>query len=224
MKKLKALFLFLLCTLSISIQAYENDFALKVGVAYSYTSLSEVEIIHNIPLGFGLSSHIGYRFTRWETNFSSYLNFSKLKGMEVEANGSEINGDGNFQSVTFGPTVRYYYIDHPTKYGVPYIVGGGQMAMQTMSFGVNTRVNGGHFNELHKLTFEGYGVLLGAGLDKNKKEKRNYFTELVYVTNMSRKTSEVGGTNTQVELITTEHSKRKVFEHTIFLCVGMTLF
>ncbi len=224
MKKMKTFFFLFLSSFSLHTYAYENDFALKVGVAYSYTALSDVEVIHNIPLGFGLSSHVGYRFTRWETNISSYLNFSKLKGMEVEANGSEINGDGNFQSVTFGPTVRYYYIDHPTKYGVPYVLGGAQMAMQTMSFGVNTYINGGSFDELHKLTFEGYGLLLGLGLDKNKKDKRNYFTEFVYITNMSRKTSEIGGTNTQVELITTEHSKRKVFEHTFFLSVGMTLF
>ncbi|MFZ4714406.1 MAG: hypothetical protein ACOYL6_11860 [Bacteriovoracaceae bacterium] len=225
MKKNKCFFcLFFFLLFSSRSFAYQNDFALKMGVAYTYTRVSQVEITDALPLGFGLSSHVGYRWEKWEINMSSYLNFSKLKSMIVEANGSTIKGDGNFQSVTFGPTFRYHIHEYAIKSGSPYVVGGVHTAVQTMNFGVNSvTVDGGNFNDNHKLTLEGYGFLTGIGLDQNKKEKHNYYMELIYVLNASRKTSEVAGT-TQVELIARENSHKRIFENTFFLCIGMTLF
>jgi len=203
---------------------YVNVYALKMGVAYTYTRVTQIEITDSLPLGFGLSSHVGYKFTDWEINMSSYLNFSKLKAMNVEANNSTIRGDGNFQSVTFGPTFRYYYNSATTKRGTPYFLTGIHTVIQTMKFGVNTvQIDGGNFNQFHKLTFDGQGALVGFGLDRNEKKADNYFMELVYILNESRKTSEIAG-ETQVQLIRAERPKKRVFENTFFLSIGLTIF
>jgi hypothetical protein len=203
---------------------YVNEYALKMSAAYTHTRVTQIEITNSLPLGFGLSSHVGYKFTDWEINLSSYLNFSKLKAMNVEANNSAIRGDGNFQSVTFGPTFRYYRNSSTTKHGTPYFLAGIHTVIQTMKFGVNTvQVDGGNFNQFHKLTFEGEGGLIGIGLDRNEKKADNYFMEIVYILNESRKTSEIAG-ETQVQLIRAERPKKGVFENTIFLSLGMSIF
>jgi hypothetical protein len=220
------MFIFFLHLLSLNqfAQAYINDYALKMSAAYTYTRVSQIEITDSLPLGFGISSHIGYKFTDYEINMSSYLNFSKLKAMSIEASNSSIRGDGNFQSVTFGPTFRYYLHSSPTKYGTPYFLGGFHRVIQTMKFGVNNvQIDGGNFNQFHKLTFDGGGALLGIGLDRNSKKADNYFMEIVYILNKSTKTSEVAG-ETEVKLIRAEKPRKSVFENTFFISIGMSIF
>lgn len=222
MKKLLSLFFFFK---SFSVFAYENDFALKLGAAYTFTNLSSVAITNTYPVGFGLNSHVGYRFKRWEYNASSYLNVSRIKKMQIQANGSTITGDGNFQSVTFGPTVRHYLLNNPLDFGLPYFVVGIHTVMQTMEFGINTaQVNGGNYSQKNKVTLEGHGGLIGFGIDKTRQLKENYYVEVVYITNRSKKVSEVGGTNTLVELIHREDSPHPIYEHTVFISIGKTLF
>lgn len=222
MKKIFSLIIFLF---HFKAFAYQNDFALKLGAAYTFTDVSSVTVTNTYPLGFGMSSHIGYRFHRWEYNASSYLNVSRIKKMQVDANGSKITGDGNFQSVTFGPTVRHYLLNDPLSFGLPYFVMGAHTLMQTMEFGINSvEITGGRFSQKHKLTFEGYGLLAGFGIDKTKDIKENYYIEIVYIANKSKKISEVGGTNTLVELINRESTPKPIYEQTIFISIGKTLF
>jgi hypothetical protein len=224
MKKLIFIFFLQILFFNKLAQAYINEYALKMAAAYTYTRVSQIEITDSLPLGFGISSHIGYKFTDYEINMSSYLNFSKLKAMNIEASNSSIRGDGNFQSVTFGPTFRYYLNSSPTKYGTPYFLGGVHRVIQTMKFGVNNvRIDGGNFNQFHKLTFDGAGGLIGFGLDRDAKKADNYFMEIVYILNKSTKTTEVAG-ETEVKLIRAEKPRKGVFENTFFISLGMSIF
>lgn len=211
---------------SFNLYAQENSYSFKIAGAYTLTKVSKVQYLDRLPLGGGLSTHVGYRFNKWEFNMSSYVNFAQIKEVRVQVNNSTIKGDGNFQSITFGPTSRYYFVDQEAKLGTPYILSGAHMVMQSMKFGVrDVKIDGGYFNHENKLTFEGYGLLTGLGMNKTKKKnKESYYFEVAYIANRSRKTSEVGGTNTQVRLIHSESAKIPIFEQTVFISVGLILF
>lgn len=222
-----------LCTifflfLSQSLFAYENDYALKVAGYYSVSNITNIKIGSEPPMGLGISTHVGYRYTKWEFNFSSYLNFARFKDVRVRVNDSNVHGDGTLQSVTFGPTVRYYDLGHYNNLiGTPYFAAGIHTIVQTFRFGLsNVEVNGGRFNGENNLNTLGYGTLLAVGFDKSvgNNKKKNFFIELAYSANQSKRKSEVESTTTQVRLIQSENSKQAVYEQTFFLGVGLTLF
>lgn len=223
---MRTIFIFILILFSLPALSYENDYALKIAGYYSVSSISSIKITNEPPLGGGLSTHVGYRYTNWEFNISSYLNFAKLKDVRVRANESTVHGDGNFQSVTFGPTVRYYDLDHYTPIGTPYYAIGIHAVVQSFKFGLNNvDVDGGHFNGQNNLDAQGWGGLLALGFDKSVRsnKKKNYFIELVYSANRSHRKSEVESNNTQIRLIRSGYSS-PIFEQTFFLGVGLTLF
>lgn len=220
----------LLCFILLSHQAlaYENEYALKVAGYYSASSITNIKIGNEPPMGAGISTHVGYRYTKWEFNFSSYLNFARFKDVRVRVNESNVHGDGTLQSVTFGPTVRYYDLSHYNSLiGTPYFAAGLHTIVQTFRFGLsNVEVNGGRFNGENNMNTLGYGTLLAIGFDKSvgNNKKKNFFIELAYSANRSKRFSEVESSTTQIRLIQSENSKQPVYEQTFFLGVGLTLF
>lgn len=225
---MKNLFFILLLLNAFSSFAEEKDFSLKVGGYYTASSISNIKISNEPPVGGGISSHVCYRpHEKWEYTVSSYLNFAKFKDVRIHVNESDVRGDGTFQSVTFGPTIRYYDIDHQVPIGTPYYALGAHAVMQSFKFGLNNvEVDGGRFNGENSLSSQGWGSLLAIGFDKamNSKKKKNYFIELVYIANRTRRASEIANNNNQVRLIRSENSRQPIFEQTFFLGVGLTLF
>lgn len=213
---------------SQAIFAYENDFALKVGVYYSVSNITSIKVSNEPPMGAAISTHVGYRYTQWEFNFSSYLNFAKFKDVRIRVNESNIHGDGTLNSITFGPTVRYYDLNYSTPFGTPYYVVGAHAIVQSFHFGFNNvEVDGGRFNGQNNLNTKGFGALLALGFDKSvgkNSKKRNFFLELAYSGNQSKRKSEVESSNTQIRLIRSDSSTQPVYEQTFFLGVGLTLF
>lgn len=220
------LLLFLL--IPFSAQAYENLWAIKVAGSLGYSELKSFEDSRESAFAIGFNTHFGYRFKRFEINASSYVNISKFEGVKLQSNENIWIGKGDFRSVSFGPTMKYFYLlPKKNKTWGWYIGGGPLLGIQTFKYDDDDdiTVESGTYNASNKTTFDSKGFILLWGREEYiAKSKRPVFFEISYKYLAGNRLAAVGGKPTLVRLEFSDKTSYKVREHAAVFSMGITLF
>lgn len=200
-----------------------NKSFLKAGLSLNSTYISKVNLDDEIPYGVGMQTHVGKRYSDWEFSLSSYLVFTYLDDVTFRTPRGRVVGDIDYLNLSFVFLVKRYLGELTFSGMENYIGAGPARSIQSIWFKYAT-VEDGEFDHRHKMAMEGTGLVLTTGVERA--ETADYplhYFEFTYLFNHSEKVSEVGGTATEIEIISSDKTDEN-YDHTFMLSVGMRVF
>ncbi|MBT3585143.1 MAG: hypothetical protein HN509_09555 [Halobacteriovoraceae bacterium] len=161
--------------------SYEDELVLKGGVNAGRMEITGFNGSEDNSGGVGFNTHFGYKWTKWEFALSSYIYYGKVDQLAFQGNSSQINGNGSFRHVSFGPLLKYLTDYQPFKNYNFYFGGGPSWSLQTIKL-EDFRVVSGEFKRQHKLTYRSFGGLLVFGIEEQMafKQQHPVYVEFVY--------------------------------------------
>lgn len=198
---------------------------LKLAIGPSLTSTHTMNSQLQAPLpGFGGSFEIGLRIHRFDLSIGNLVSYSKIHRAQFEFRGSKINADGSLLSLSYGPWIRWYTGQEVTKKSELSIMGGPIIGQHSLDLDFPS-VQGGSYTPGHKLTAEGSGLVVGAGLEQYPWDRgQQQYIHFIYKYLRTKRVTEVGGSSTEVELLHTEDHKGVINEHAFFIGFGGIVF
>tara|TARA_R110002072_G_scaffold276051_1_gene437404 strand:- start:143023 stop:143694 length:672 start_codon:yes stop_codon:yes gene_type:complete len=218
-------FIFILVT---NLFAFENDLVLKGGLSYSNAKVKGISGTEDTMKGAGFSTHFGYRWTKWEVNFSSYIFWGEVDELTYRAQGQTFTGDAHLRHVSFGPTVKYIIQSfEPYKNWKFYTGLGPSWSLQTIKLDEPDAGNQSIFDENHKLTYDSQGGFLFFGAEEQTKYKEMHpaYIEILYSYKKSKELKVVDSRDfTETNILSTEESKQDLSGHFFMVTIGITIF
>jgi len=229
MKRLNILLLLNLF-FSLTTYSYEDLTFLRGGLSINNSKLGVLSEIdkdnEDESNGFGVVTHFGYKWTKWEVNASSNVSFGKVEDLTFKAGGQEFIGSGSYKNVTISPMLKYITDVQPIDNWFLYFTGGPVWSAQTMKlkkFIIVGKVPSKEF----KLVYESFGGQLGFGIDEITKFKEMHpvYLELIFSVSTSYKVSIVDTSDfKETSILSSEEAKQDINTYSITLNFGMTMF
>lgn len=220
------IFSIIIILFSLNLQAFENDFVLKVGASGTYSSFNTRAANSSSSFGPGVNTNFGYKWTSLEFDFTSNIIFGRTTDLSFAANGIEVSGDARFRKVTFGPNLKYL-----TPYKIyknwQFFMGGGPIwSIQTYKFS-EYKYRDTTFKDEYQIVSLARGGQLSIGFEEDMKfkEMHQVFIEL---SALYENSYEVAISDTsdfkQVKTLNQDHSDQGIDSWTIIVAMGMTIF
>ncbi|MEC7276367.1 MAG: hypothetical protein VXV96_08610 [Bdellovibrionota bacterium] len=225
---MKSIIAVLILVTSLSAQAYRYKFNLKGGISQTWADIKGTDNSEDLLHGTGFNTHFGYKWKYFELTFSSYIYWGEMDGLQFNAQGETIRGEGKFRHVSFGPILRYQFRGvQPFKNWFLFAGLGPVWSLQTIKMDDDFTSTGPKFNRDRKLTFESTGGILAIGIEEDLpyKEMHPVFIELVYSYKKSRKLSVVDASDfTETDILSVEEADQDLSGHFFGISVGFTVF
>ncbi len=209
-----------------NVYGYSREWALKGGVGLANNLVDSLFDKDDYFLGAGFNTQYGYRYNKWEFNFTSYIFLGSIDTIRVNANSSEIEGKGFYRRASFGPIAKYITDWKYKKNWRYYFFGGPIWSLQTVKFD-EFQVISGTFKKDYKLTYKSKGFVIGLGIEEQLpyKEMHAVFIEILYTYLKAYKISVVDATDfAEVETLSTERTGQRILDQVIMINMGLTIF
>ncbi len=176
--------------------------------------------------GFGVVTHFGYKWTKWEINATSNVSFGKVEDLTFRAGGQTFSGSGSYKNVTISPMLKYITDIEPFENWHLYFTGGPLWSAQTMKL-KKFIIVGTLPSKEFKLVYESFGGQIGFGIDEitRYKEMHPVYLELILSMTNSYQVSIVDTSDfKETNILRTEETKQDIKTYSITLNFGMIMF
>ncbi len=240
----------LVICLSFQNLAFENEFFMRAGFAYSlirFNSLIKDDLSDeqedeedNVEetKSYGAHTSFAYRFKRVELGVDSRITLGKATDVTIEVEDTKVSGSGNIRLVDITPYIRFdskpiylpkvigeYFFDLSINPWIFFSKVGPSWVIQTVTlddFNIREELKNNH-----KLTYESFGISLGLGFEEKLpfKDMNPVYFELNASYYESYKVSLVDATDSQlINILSSREAKQEIKTFQLIFIFGMTLF
>lgn len=220
------LLLILLFFISFKSFSFDNDLYVKGGLSLTQAKITALNGSNDKFHGIGFNTHFGYKWHYLDFGLSSYIYWGDIDNLEFQATDSTIIGDGKYRHVSFGPMLKYKFLNNEVfRYWHAYIGLGPTWSLQTIK--LSNFSSTGSFTNQSKLTYQSRGATFVIGIEEelSSKEQHPVFIEGLFSVKKSQKVSVVDNQDpTETNILSTENTNQKIIDKIFTLSMGMTFF
>lgn len=233
----------IITALSYQTLAFENDFVMRAGFAFSesvYNSLGDDgdEIDKDESYAAGAHTAYSYKWKFFETGVESRITLGKSVNLIFENQGQSIEGEGRMRTVDISPYIRF----NTRTFKVPgklqefftginispwqgYFKVGPSWMLQTINLDKFNIAE--EFREDHKLTYESFGLSITLGLEEDTpyKDMHPVYFEVSASAYSSYKVSLVDKSDSkEINILDSRDADQNIKTFSLTFILGMALF
>ena len=205
--------------------AWNNDLQLKGGINASWLRLSALnDTIEHAPAA-GFNTHFGYKWDKFEFSASSYINFSGFTGLDLKAQGVNLDDvSGDIRNLSIVPLIKYHTDIEVRPSWRLYVGAGPSWSLLTMQ--LEDDITGRGFGYDDKFVYESRGASLVIGVEEQTlyKEMRPVFFELLVQYMESHELTTVDASNNLETIILSKEEIGQIDTIFYMLSMGIVIF